>query len=59
MPQTWILRSSRKVFLIDQNDDEGRRRVIQEEFEASRNPATKEETKTLLEPKFPQNPQSN
>jgi hypothetical protein len=59
MPQTWIVRSSRKVFLVDQNDQEGLSKIIKEEFESSKNPVTKEETRALLEPGFPQNPQLN
>jgi len=58
MPQTWISRSTGKVFLVEKNQ-KGLNLAVVEEFEASRNPQKKEEARSLLTPKFPQNPQAN
>jgi len=57
MPQTWISKTTRKIFKVD--NQPGINPVVQEEFEAARNLAEKVKATVLLKPDFPQNPQSN
>jgi hypothetical protein len=57
--QTWICRSTGKIFLV-KKDQKGLNPAVVEEFEPPRTPQKKEEAETLLNPWFrSQNPQLN
>ena len=60
MPQTWVSKTTGKVFLVDKNKhQEGINPAVREEFEASRSPQEQEKAKVLLEPRHSQNPNLN
>jgi hypothetical protein len=48
MPQTWTYKSNGKVFKVDINNPEDLARVVEEEFNSSKDPQEKEKAEALL-----------